>query len=121
VLDLDVQWPVEQGTLELIALRNHPIRSISVLRRSKQRFTIRRFKALNVKQLNRLIISNVNWDETKGLMNLALQSTCSKIVLEMHNGMPCLSPLRHKIMERVEHLELSAGEQRYSVDGEILT
>jgi hypothetical protein len=81
----------------------------------------RRFKNLNVEPLRRLGISNILWSEAKGLMDLALKSSCSKIDLEMHNDLPSIDPLTHKLMERVEHLEFSAREQNCSRCGEILT
>jgi hypothetical protein len=109
-LDLNIQWPPEPDTLELIASWQCPIRSIKVWSNSKQSFSSRRFRGLNVQPLNYLQISNIDWRQAKGLMDLALLSSCSKITLGMHYGRSILLPFKHKLFERVEHLELSICE-----------
>jgi hypothetical protein len=106
-LDLDVQWPVERGTLELIGSRHDRIRSINIHATPMHTIDMQHFNNLNMESLNRIGVLGMGCILVEELMDLALQSNCSKIVLGMHGSMVNLQPFRHEIMKRVEHLELS--------------
>ncbi|CAG8753258.1 1597_t:CDS:2, partial [Acaulospora colombiana] len=100
-LKIHIEWPVESGALKLISMRNHPIWSLKV-RASPTRkapFVTEQFMKLNVQPLTNLVISNIDWKDAKGLMDLALQSSSKKFTLSLHNVVPTFDLFRHRFMD----------------------
>jgi hypothetical protein len=120
-LQLQVQWPVDRGTLELIGSRQYPICSIDIQTAPRHPLIMQRFKNLDIGSLNHIRIPTKNNREMQALMDLALESSCSKIALGMHGYTMDARSFEHMIMERVEHLELSCREYGRSSYMETLT
>jgi hypothetical protein len=109
-LDLRVLWPVEIGTLELISSQNCLIRSLAVMDESHTPLKIRGLQNLNLSQLQKLKLSGIQWDQSRIIMDLALQSSCRSMVLNINSCQPALDLLRHDLIQRVTEIDIMSGQ-----------
>jgi hypothetical protein len=108
-LDLNISWPVEIGTLELISSRKYPIRSLRIGYDRTTPFVISRFQDLNLSELQELYFRHLPWDPEREIMDLALQSDCKNMVLGTSYDEPSLELFKHKLLQQVGHIRLSGN------------
>ncbi|PVG01782.1 hypothetical protein CPB86DRAFT_823378 [Serendipita vermifera] len=106
-LRLHIQWPAEEGTLELISSRQLPIHSLAVLDGFNTPIAVNRFKGLNVGDLKQLKLQELIWQQGKPIMDLALQSKHCDMNLEITRGDPTLDLFKHKLIQRVTDISIA--------------
>jgi hypothetical protein len=109
-LDLRVLWPVEIGTLELISSQNCLIRSLAVVDESHTPLNIFSFQNLDLSQLQEISLSGLQWDQSRIIMDLALQSSCRSMVLNITSCQPALDLLRHDLIKRMTEINIMSGQ-----------
>lgn len=105
-LNLRLQWPSEPGTLELLAARKRPIRHLSVSNRQRKPMTVDFFSELNLSALQGLRLENLNEEEEQLILDGALQSQSSDIILDVHNTDDIVGLLGHKMAQRAMEMRL---------------
>jgi hypothetical protein len=104
-LALTVIWPVEVavdiGHLEFISSQKSPIRSLKISYNEATSFDISGFQNLNFSELQKLDFGVLPWDQSMQVMDLALQSRCRRMTLDLGYGVPTLKLFRHKLLEQV--------------------
>jgi hypothetical protein len=106
-LKLGVSGPVEMGTLELISSQNCPIHSLAVANNPD---TPSVFLNLNLSQLQELKVSRLTWDQSRGIMDLALQSSSRNMTFDLNGQLPTPDLLRHELIQRVVNMGISNGQ-----------
>ncbi|CAG8700103.1 4243_t:CDS:2, partial [Acaulospora colombiana] len=110
-LKLVVSWPVESGTLELLADRHCPIHTLVVLDKWNSAMWFSGFHNLNLDQLQELQLRKLRWDQSRPIMDLALGSNCNRMTLDINYGSPTLELFQHELMQRVVNLGIATGER----------
>jgi hypothetical protein len=101
---------VEIGTLELISSRNCPIRSLDIsydMYRRTTNLAISRFRDLNLSNLQKLAFWEMPWDHCRGIMDLALQSSCRDMSFIIDDGLPNLDLLKHRLLDQVTGITIA--------------
>jgi hypothetical protein len=109
-LKLSVSFPVEMGTLELISSQNIPIHSLAVINDPNTPLTISRFRNLNLSQLQKLRLAGLPWNHSRGLMDLALQSSSRNMTFHLNGQLPTPDLFRHELIQRVVNMGISTGQ-----------
>jgi hypothetical protein len=102
-LQLDVSWPMEIEMLELISSQNCLIRSLVLYIQygTTIPFPISTVRNFNFSQLQKLDIRNTVWDESRELLDLALQSNCTSMTLDVCYGVPILDLFKHELLHQI--------------------
>jgi hypothetical protein len=109
-LKLLVSWPVEIGTLELISSQNTPIHSLVVVNNPDTPLTISSFQNLNLSQLQELRLGGLPCEQSRGLMDLALQSSSRNMTFNFNAQVPTPDLFRHELIQRVVSMGISTGQ-----------
>ncbi|PVG01773.1 hypothetical protein CPB86DRAFT_57893 [Serendipita vermifera] len=108
-LKIFVSLPVEAGMVELIATQNCPIRSLIVLDKFNSMTSLSGFQNLNWDQLQELQLRRLRWDQSREIMDLALQSSCNSMTLDVNYGAPSLDLFKHALMKQVVNMGIATG------------
>jgi hypothetical protein len=98
--------------LELIYSRNCPINSLTVDDEGRKFRDITYYdalKKLNMDLLKELCLVGLTCDQAKVIMDMALQSTCQEIRLDLHMDMANTSLIEHNLIHRATDLGLGFG------------
>ncbi|PVG01108.1 hypothetical protein CPB86DRAFT_139614 [Serendipita vermifera] len=122
-INLEILLPIKPGTLELLSIRNCPIHSLGVVAGYSSLINFSGFQNLNLSQLRELRLQRLQWDQSKVLMDVALQSTCNELTLDMAYGTPTLEIFKHELMRRVVNIGITIGcfLERVWIDRNIAT
>jgi hypothetical protein len=106
-LKLEVVWPVAEGSLELISSRKCPIRSLRILYNTTSiPLSISSFQDLNLSEVQELELGELSWDRSIEAMDLALQSICTNITLEVNYGSLTPNLLKHALIQQVTTISI---------------
>jgi hypothetical protein len=94
------------GTLELISSQNCPIRSLAVANKPDTPFILSRFQNLNLSQLQEMALNSLQWDQSRGIMDLALKSNCRNMTFSLNHCPPTPDLFRHELIQRVVDMVL---------------
>jgi hypothetical protein len=95
------------GTLELISSHDCLIHSLVV---ANSFDTPSVFQNLNLSQLQGLKVSSLTWDQSRGIMDLALQSSSRNMTFDLNGQLPTPDLLRHELIQRVVNMGISTGQ-----------
>jgi hypothetical protein len=95
------------GTLELISSRNCLIHSLVVVDNPDMPITVPSFQNLNLTQLQELALVKSRWDQSRGIMDLALQSSSRAISFDIRNCWLTLDLFKHELLQRVADIGIS--------------
>jgi hypothetical protein len=109
-LKLEVFWPVEMGTLELISSQDCLIRSLRIVDDPNMPFTISSFENLNLSQLQILTLAKLQSNQYAGIMDLALQSNCRCMTLDINYGCLTLDFFKHELLQRVIDMGIASRQ-----------
>jgi hypothetical protein len=70
-------------------------------------FDISGFQNLNFRELQKLDFGVLPWDQSMQVMDLALQSRCRSMTLNLGYGEPTLKLFRHKLLEQVVNIRIA--------------
>ncbi|PVG01774.1 hypothetical protein CPB86DRAFT_57900 [Serendipita vermifera] len=111
-LELSVSFPVEMGTLELIAARDSPIHSLTVIDDLEYSVTDFGLYKLDLGQLQNLRLQGLHWTRSIQIMDLALQSNCHKMTFDINYRSASLESFQHELMRRVVNIGITIGERK---------
>jgi hypothetical protein len=110
-LDLIIQWPAEEGTLELIVSNQSPIQSLLLQDQTTSMIDWERFTGLNLRPLFRLGMGNLKDEDLKQFLDLVLDSDPQKLDLSYtdYNLFSLSNLLSHELFGRVETIRIQTG------------
>jgi hypothetical protein len=103
-LALEVLWPAEEGTLELISSEKCLISALSITYEDATTFTISSFQNLNFSGLKELQLCNFPSYQSRQMMDLALQSSCTSMILDLQGGSHTPNLFTHKLIQQLRTL-----------------
>jgi hypothetical protein len=112
-LRLRIQWPVELGTLGLLASLKHPIHSLTLLNKSRYRIMGSCVSGLNLATLQALRLEDLDRHEAQrilGSMSQSNHSIISKIKLDIHRMPEIFRVLGHQLFQRVIEMSIRFGQ-----------
>jgi hypothetical protein len=107
-LALEVLWPAEEGTLELISSEKCLISALSLTYEDTPTFTISSFQNLNFSGLKELQLCNFPSDQSRRMMDLALQSSCTHMIFDLQGGSHTPDLFKHKLIHQVRTLGINS-------------
>jgi hypothetical protein len=110
-LHLAVQWPVAEGTLELITSNQNPIESLFVEEYLGKFIGGNPFANLNLRSLRRLGLDELRNENIKDLLDVVLRSDPQDLHLSFKEVQleSSFEFLTHKLLHRVVDLKVEFG------------
>jgi hypothetical protein len=112
-LHLIVHWPVEEGSLELIASNRNPIRSLVVQDTGRDAIDWYQFTNLNLNSLRSLSLEHLQDMDIKRILDLVLQFNPLALELSFTDYLEMSdfgSLLTHELLHRVIDLTVDLGQ-----------
>jgi hypothetical protein len=109
-LKLDLFWLTTTGMLELISSSERSIRSLRVTNTSSTPLTTSYFQRLNLADLQEFEVVKLPWVQSRQLMDLALRSTHSNMILKIQEEQLTLDLLRHDLLKQVVEFDIEARQ-----------
>jgi hypothetical protein len=113
-LSLWVDWPVAEGTLELISSYNSPIRFLEIQDDVGVDVDLGRFNGLNLNSLSEIRFLALDYNGISGILDLALSSQCKELTLHSYMSLLGLEShliFHHKLIQQVVSFHLEFGKQ----------